>query len=151
MDPSCPAPAKQPAKAPARKAPARRPAKPSPPPKRTPQHRASDKPETDQPRAWNVVLLDDDDHSYEYVMAMVQELFRQPLEKAFLIAHTVDSRGRAVCLTTHKEHAELKRDQILAFGKDPMIAACAGSMSALIEPADFGDDDSGANGPGREG
>lgn len=87
------------------------------------------------------MLLDDDDHSYEYVMAMVQELFKHPFEKAFLVAQTVDSQGRAVCLTTHKEHAELKRDQILAFGKDPLIASCKGSMSAIIEPADFGDDD----------
>lgn len=103
--------------------------------------RPHQKPKTDEPRAWNVVLLDDDDHSYEYVMAMVQELFKHPLEKAFLVAQTVDSQGRAVCLTTHKEHAELKRDQILAFGKDPLIASCKGSMSAIIEPADFGDDD----------
>lgn len=87
------------------------------------------------------MLLDDDDHSYEYVILMMQELFKHPLEKAFMVAQTVDSQGRAVCLTTHKEHAELKRDQILAFGKDPLIASCKGSMSAIIEPADFGDDD----------
>ena len=32
------------------------------------------------------------------------------------------------------EHAELKRDQIHAFGKDPFIKNCQGSMSASIEP-----------------
>ncbi len=90
------------------------------------------------PVPWNVVLLDDDAHSYEYVIAMVQELFAYSIEKGFLIASEVDSQGRAVCLTTHKEHAELKRDQILAFGKDPLIAGCKGSMSAIIEPAEFG-------------
>lgn len=93
------------------------------------------------PVPWNVVLLDDDAHSYEYVIAMVQELFACSIEKGFLIASAVDSQGRAVCLTTHKEHAELKRDQILAFGKDPLIAGCKGSMSAIIEPAEFGGDE----------
>lgn len=125
------------------------PTKPATPSKKPPTARpaprskpkAEDAPDVEQPRAWNVVLLDDDHHSYEYVIHMVQELFRHPLEKAFKIAQRVDGEGRAVCLTTHKEHAELKRDQILAFGKDPLIASCKGSMSAVIEPADFGTDD----------
>ncbi len=34
------------------------------------------------------------------------------------------------------EHAELKRDQIPAFGKDDLIAGCKGSMSASIEPSE---------------
>jgi len=106
---------------------------------------------TKQPVPWNVVLLDDNDHSYDYVIRMMQELFAHPKEKAFKIAQTVDSDKRAVCLTTHKEHAELKRDQILAFGRDPIMASSRGSMSAIIEPAEFGDDsDSSSDGtPGR--
>jgi ATP-dependent Clp protease adaptor protein ClpS len=36
--------------------------------------------------------------------------------------------------TTSLERAELKRDQIHAFGKDALIASCKGSMSASIEP-----------------
>ena len=50
------------------------------------------------------------------------------------MAEEVDSRGRAIVLTTTREHAELKRDQIHAFGKDALIDDCAGSMSATIEP-----------------
>jgi ATP-dependent Clp protease adaptor protein ClpS len=38
-------------------------------------------------------------------------------------------------MTTHKEKAELKRDQITAYGADARMATSAGSMSALIEPA----------------
>jgi ATP-dependent Clp protease adaptor protein ClpS len=41
-----------------------------------------------------------------------------------------------VVLTTTKEHAELKRDQILAYGKDDTIRGCKGSMHATIESAD---------------
>ena len=86
-----------------------------------------------QPR-YNVILWNDDDHSYEYVMMMMKELFRYPIEKGFQVAKEVDRSGRAICLTTTREHAELKRDQIHAFGKDSLIARCQGSMSATIEP-----------------
>jgi len=103
--------------------------------------KVEEKPKTDQPWLWNVVLLDDDDHSYEYVIKMMQELFGHPLEKAFQIAITVDADGRAVCLTTHKEHAELKRDQIHASGPDKLIASSVGAMRSIIEPAECGGDD----------
>ncbi|HED54693.1 MAG TPA: ATP-dependent Clp protease adaptor ClpS [Phycisphaerales bacterium] len=91
---------------------------------------------------WNVVLIDDDDHTYEYVMKMLNRLFGHPFERAFAIAHTVDSQGRAVCQTTHKELAELKVQQIRSFGPDPLMATSTRSMLAVIEPAETGGDDS---------
>jgi ATP-dependent Clp protease adaptor protein ClpS len=86
-----------------------------------------------QPR-YNVILWDDQDHSFEYVIGMMQKLFGYPVEKGFQIANEVHHRGRAIVLTTTREHAELKRDQIHAYGKDPLEARCKGSMSATIEP-----------------
>jgi len=86
-----------------------------------------------QPRYY-VVLWDDDDHSYDYVIHMMQHLFGHPRERGLQIAKEVDTSGRAICLTTTKEHAELKRDQIHAFGKDKHIERCVGSMWASIEP-----------------
>lgn len=88
-----------------------------------------------QPR-YNVILWDDPDHSYEYVIIMLKELFRKPVEMGYQIAKEVDTSGRAILLTTTREHAELKRDQIHAFGKDQYIERCKGSMSATIEPID---------------
>lgn len=85
-----------------------------------------------QPR-YHVILWDDDDHSYEYVILMMRQLFAHSIEKGLTIAKSVDNAGRAVCLTTTREHAELKRDQIHAFGKDILIDRCSGSMSASIE------------------
>ena len=87
-----------------------------------------------QPR-YNVILWDDSDHSYQYVVMMMRKLFRHPIEKGFEIATEVDGSGKAICLTTTMEHAELKRDQIHAYGKDDLIPRCKGSMSATIEPA----------------
>lgn len=86
-----------------------------------------------QPR-YHVVLWDDDDHSYDYVIRMMRELFGHEAERGMQIAVSVDTTGRAICLTTTREHAELKRDQIHAYGRDRLIARCQGAMSATIEP-----------------
>lgn len=83
---------------------------------------------------YNVILLDDNDHSYEYVIFMLKKLFGYSLEKGYEMATEVDTNGRVVVATTHLEQAELKRDQIHAFGPDPLIPRCKGSMSATVEP-----------------
>jgi ATP-dependent Clp protease adaptor protein ClpS len=90
------------------------------------------KPPKKQPR-YNVILWNDDDHTYDYVVEMMQKLFGHAKEKGFLIAKEVDNQGKAICLTTTMEHAELKRDQIHAYGPDKHIGRCKGSMSATIE------------------
>lgn len=87
---------------------------------------------------FNVVLLNDDDHTYEYVIEMLRALFGFDEARALDLAKQVDSAGRAVLLTTTKEHAEFKRDQVHAYGRDTRISACRGSMSARIEPARTG-------------
>lgn len=84
---------------------------------------------------YNVILWNDDDHSYNYVIVMLMELFGHPPEKGYQLAKEVDTAGRVILLTTTMEHAELKRDQIHAYGKDELIAGCKGSMSSTIEPA----------------
>jgi ATP-dependent Clp protease adaptor protein ClpS len=84
---------------------------------------------------YHVVLFNDNDHSFEYVIGMLQKLFGHPPEKGYEMAWKVHTEGRVVVDTTSKERAELKRDQIHAFGPDPWITRCKGSMSATIEPA----------------
>jgi len=84
---------------------------------------------------FNVVLLNDDEHTYEYVIHLLKTVFAYPAEKGYLLARQVDESERAIVLTTHKELAELKREQIESFGADHRISSCKGSMSAIIEPA----------------
>ncbi|MFZ4573917.1 MAG: ATP-dependent Clp protease adaptor ClpS [Phycisphaerales bacterium] len=93
------------------------------------------KPDVQPPKSWNVVLLDDDDHTYEYVMELARKLFGASEQAAFVIACTVDNTGRAVLTTTHKELAELKQEQVHAFGADPRLPRSKGAMTALLEPA----------------
>lgn len=84
---------------------------------------------------YHVILFDDDDHTYEYVIGMLRKLFGYVEERAFQLASEVDNSGRVILDTTTLERAELKRDQISAFGRDWRLARCEGSMSAIIEPA----------------
>jgi ATP-dependent Clp protease adaptor protein ClpS len=84
---------------------------------------------------YNVILHNDNDHSFEYVIAMLQQLFGHPRERGFQMAEQVHTTGKVIVDTTSRERAELKRDQIHAFGPDPLIPRCKGSMSASIEPA----------------
>jgi ATP-dependent Clp protease adaptor protein ClpS len=86
-----------------------------------------------QPR-YHVVLWNDDDHTYQYVIAMLKKLFGHPTERGLSLAKEVDQQGRVVVLTTTREHAELKRDQIHAMGPDTLLARSKGAMSASIEP-----------------
>ncbi|MBA4066492.1 MAG: Clp protease ClpS [Isosphaera sp.] len=85
---------------------------------------------------YHVVLLNDDDHTYEYVIEMLLALFGHPVEKGFELARQVDQTGRAVVCTTSLERAELKRDQIHAYGPDPRIPRCKGAMTAELEAAE---------------
>lgn len=85
---------------------------------------------------YHVILLDDDDHSYEYVIEMLAKLFRKSLAEAWNHAVEVDATGRTILLTTSLEHAELKRDQVHSYGADPRIVRSKGSMGCDIEPAD---------------
>jgi|SRR4051812_23436883 ATP-dependent Clp protease adaptor protein ClpS len=85
---------------------------------------------------YHVVLIDDDQHTYDYVVRMMRGLFGYPEEKGVQLAKEVDSVGRVIVLTTTLEHAEFKRDQIHAFGADPIMSTCTGSMTAVLEPAE---------------
>lgn len=84
---------------------------------------------------YHVILLDDDDHTYEYVILMLKAIFGYPEEKGYEMAKKVDSDGRVIVATVHKELAELRQEQIQTFGPDPRLSRSRGSMRATIEPA----------------
>lgn len=84
---------------------------------------------------WNVVLLDDNFHTYEYVITMLKDLFGHPEATCFQMAKEVDLQSRVIVFSTHRERAELERSRILSYGADPLIPQCKGSMNAIIEPS----------------
>jgi ATP-dependent Clp protease adaptor protein ClpS len=85
---------------------------------------------------FNVVLIDDNDHTYEYVIEMLMGIFGHKREKAFHMALTVDYTGRVVVFTGEKKAAESKRNEIMSYGPDWRLARSMGSMSAVVEPAE---------------
>jgi len=83
---------------------------------------------------YRVVLLDDDEHTYDYVVEMLCSIFCLSADAAYRHAIEVDSTGRTVVITCEKQQAEFGRDQIQGYGADPRMAVSKGSMSAVIEP-----------------
>jgi ATP-dependent Clp protease adaptor protein ClpS len=84
---------------------------------------------------YRVVLLDDDDHTYDYVIEMLQKIFIFTAEQALNHAQEVDSTGRTVLITCELPEAEFARDQVHSYGRDWRLPRSKGSMSAIVEPA----------------
>ncbi|MGE3074623.1 MAG: ATP-dependent Clp protease adaptor ClpS [Dehalococcoidia bacterium] len=84
---------------------------------------------------YHLILLDDNEHTYQYVIAMLGSIFGYAPEKGFAIACVVDKDGQAILMTAGLEEVKLKQDQIHAYGADPAMPESKGSMSAVIEPA----------------
>src|SRR5438094_8922271 len=84
---------------------------------------------------YRVVLLDDDHHTYDYVIEMLQKIFIFSLDQAYRHAEEVDRVGRTVLITCEWPQAEFARDQIHSYGPDWRLPQSTGSMAAVIEPA----------------
>ncbi|MCB1279539.1 ATP-dependent Clp protease adaptor ClpS [Prosthecobacter sp.] len=102
-------------------------------------HRPREQPQTAPPALeppWHVILLDDEVHSFEYVIDMLNTIFGHPRELGKRMADEVNDRGRVIVATVHKELAELRQQQIEEYGPDPRVPECKVSMRATIECAE---------------
>ncbi|MBI3665226.1 MAG: ATP-dependent Clp protease adaptor ClpS [Acidobacteria bacterium] len=84
---------------------------------------------------YNLILLDDDDHTYDYVVEMLVKIFGFTETVAFRHAVDVDTQKRTLLLTGALSEVESKRDQIHAYGPDWRLPRSKGSMTAIIQPA----------------
>jgi ATP-dependent Clp protease adaptor protein ClpS len=84
---------------------------------------------------YNVVLINDNFHTYEYVINMMKKVFGYTEEMGKKIGDKLNAEERCIVWTGPKEVAELKQEQIHAYGPDSSIAACKGSMTCSIEPS----------------
>lgn len=98
------------------------------------QYDAEMKEKTNLHPPYNVVLLDDDAHTFEYVIEMLTKVFQYDLPKCIKMTLEVHEAGRVIVWTGPLEHAEFKRDQIHSCGKDLRVPHCKGSMTAVLEP-----------------
>lgn len=110
---------------------------PPPPPtvRRTPRHVELKSTDAELDALYQLVLLDDDDHSYPYVIEMLGKVLGYGKEKAYVLACIVDAEGRVTLETASHDQVTRHQSQIHAFGPDPRIERCKGSMTALVERA----------------
>lgn len=85
---------------------------------------------------YHVILFNDEEHTFDYVIELLMKLFRHNQPTAEALTLQVHLKGRAIVFTTHRELAELKRDQVIAYGPDPRMSASKGPIGCSIEAAE---------------
>ena len=74
------------------------------------------KPKTQPP--YGVIIENDDFHTFNYVIDVMQKIFGKSVEDAFKIAEAIHTQGETMVWSGSLEVAELKRDQIRSAGPD---------------------------------
>ncbi len=88
---------------------------------------------------YHVIIENDADHSFEFVIEVLMKALGYNLERAFELTFQADRDGRAVVWTGPKEVAELKLDQILTFHETRVSdGKKLGPVGCVIEPAPGG-------------
>src|SRR5438477_11555065 len=82
-------------------------------------------------KLYHVIILNDDDHTFDYVIEMLQAVFG--FSYATAMAHTIeaDTTGSSIVLTCGLTEAEKKRDLVHAYGPDWRMPKSRGSVTAL--------------------
>jgi ATP-dependent Clp protease adaptor protein ClpS len=84
---------------------------------------------------YNVILENDDYHSFQFVMEVLQKALGCNEQRAFAFTREAHTTGRAVIWTGTKEVAELKVDQIRTFEEIRSDGSKLGPLGCCIEPA----------------
>lgn len=101
----------------------------------TPQSKTETTTRTRRQPPYHVIILNDEEHTFEYVIELLTKLFAHPLNTATELTWRIHNSGRAIVYTTHREKAELKCEQVLSFGADPRMSISKGPLGCYIEPA----------------
>jgi ATP-dependent Clp protease adaptor protein ClpS len=84
---------------------------------------------------YNVILLNDDHHSMEFVIEVLCKALGYTVERSYQLMMQAHGSGRAVVWTGPKEVAELKADQIRTFHEKREDGREFGPLGCEIEPA----------------
>jgi len=88
---------------------------------------------------WNVVLIDDPNHTFAYVTGLIVDIFKRSLDDAKALTEEVHRMGRAIIISCSKERAELYVQQVLEYGPDPFMKMFknveSGPLICIMEPA----------------
>ena len=84
---------------------------------------------------YNVILENDDHHSMEFVIEVLQKALGYTIERSYQLMMQAHSSGQAIVWTGTKEVAELKQDQMLSFHELRPGGKNLGPLGVRIEPA----------------
>lgn len=81
----------------------------------TTRPKSAEKTETRRIPPYNVILENDDHHSFHFVITVLQKVLGCNEQRAFQFANEAHNTGRAIIWTGPKEVAELKVEQVTTF------------------------------------
>ena len=84
---------------------------------------------------YNVILENDDHHSMEFVMDVLQKALGYNEQKSYQLMLLAHETGQAIVWTGSKEVAELKLEQMLSFHEIKANGQKLGPLGVRIEPA----------------
>src|SRR4051812_13164716 len=82
---------------------------------------------TEKERLYHVIILNDDEHTIDYVVEMLQTVIGLSASAALGCTMEADGSGSSIVLTCGLEEAEHKRDMIHAYGPDWRLPHSRGS------------------------
>jgi ATP-dependent Clp protease adaptor protein ClpS len=80
-----------------------------------------------------VVLFDDEDHSYDYVVEMLTNCCEMSRDAAFHCALEVDMTGRTIVFYGDFDACKTVCDKILSYGPDHRLPHSMSSMNAEVQ------------------
>lgn len=101
----------------------------------TTKPKSKEETKTRQIPPYNVILENDDDHSFPFVVEVLRKAMGFNEQRAFQLTNEAHTKGRAVIWTGPKEVAELKVEQIQTFHEIHLDGRKLGPLGVTIEPA----------------
>ena len=80
---------------------------------------------------WNVIFLNDDYHSFNFVIEVIMTLFKKTFPEAYVLTVYIHKTGQAIITTCSKERALLYEEQVSG-----MKEGEKGAIGCVIEPAE---------------
>lgn len=85
---------------------------------------------------YTIIIHDDDDHTFPYVMDVLQQVCGHPEETAYRLTHRIHFAGRACVWQGPLEVAELKCEQIREFQSGRLRNIPSAPLAVSIEPVE---------------
>jgi ATP-dependent Clp protease adaptor protein ClpS len=83
--------------------------------------------------SWRVVLFNDEEHTYDYVVEMLTSVCKLSRENAFRCAVEVDMTGKTIVFYGTRADCETTCSKILSFGPDHRLPQSMASMNAEVQ------------------